>query len=328
MPANLTPMYYKAERDYRRAQTAQEQVDGLQRMLQLIPRHKGTDKLQADLKSRLSEARKQLKIQLNAPKGGQVFRIPRQGAGRVVILGGPNGGKSRILQELTDARPEVAEFPFTTRTPLPAMLHWQGVQIQLVDTPPVTPGQLPPWLLNLVRTADGVLLVADGSGDQAIEDTLAVIQEFEDRKTRFTETGGFDEQNYSIVNVASRVVMTHGRDAGSEIRLELLQETGRLKTVAVVVDLDDPELVESLKRQTFEMLNVIRVCTRPPGGPPDLQSPLTIPAGGTVEDLALQIHEDLAQRLKHARLWRGGDHEGQIVGREYQLRDGDVVELH
>jgi uncharacterized protein len=321
-------MYYKAERDYRRAQTASEQVDCLQQMLQLMPKHKGTDKLQASIKSRLSEARQNLKQQINAPKSGQAYRIPRQGAGRIVIIGGPNCGKSRILKELTRAEPDVAPFPFTTREPLPAMMEYEGIQIQLVDTPPITVGQLQPWLLNLVRTADGVLLVLDGSSDDAPDETMTVIREFESRKTRFTETGGFDEDNFSIVNLASRLVVTRASDRDSQVRSELLFEAGVSRVPTLGVELGDKQFVGVLKQRCFELLNIIRVFTKSPGKPPDMQAPLTIAHNGTVEDLAVQIHEDLARTLKHARLWGHGDHDGQVVGRDYRLRDGDVVELH
>ncbi len=328
MPANLTPMYYKAERDYRRAQTAAEQVECLQLMLQLMPKHKGTDKLQADIKSRLSEARQNLKQQINAPKSGQVFRIPRQGAGRIVIIGGPNCGKSRILKELTRAEPAVAPFPFTTREPLPAMMEYEGVQIQLVDTPPITAGQLQPWLLNLVRTADGVLLVFNGSSDDAPEETMAVIQELESRKTRLTEIGGFDKDSFATVNVASKLVVTHAADVDCQDRSQHFYETWVAQTSALGVELGEAHDVSTLKQRCFELLKIIRVFTKSPGKPADMRAPLTIADNGTVEHLAVQIHKDLARNLKHARLWGHGDHEGQIVGRDYRLRDGDVVELH
>ena len=328
MPANLTPMYLKAERDYRRAQTLTEQVEGLQLMLQLIPKHKGTDRLQADLKSRLSEARQSLKQQANAPRSGQTFRIPRQGAGRVVIVGGPNCGKSRILKELTRAEPEVAPFPFTTREPLPAMMEYEGVQIQLVDTPPITAGQLEPWMLNLVRTADAALLVLDGSSDDSPEETLAVIQEFSDRKTKFSTVTGFDETSFATVNIASTLVMTHADDRNCADRLHLFQDSARINYPVLSVDLNERQSVDVLRRRIFEQLNIIRVFTKPPGKAADLSSPLAVTKDGTVADLAAQIHEDLSRDLKRARVWGKGGHDGQIVGRDYVLRDGDVVELH
>jgi uncharacterized protein len=328
MPANLTPMYLKAEREYRRAQSVAEQVECLQVMLQLVPKHKGTDRLQADLKSRLSEARRTLQQQLNAPKSGQAFRIPRQGAGRVVIVGGPNSGKSRILKELTRAEPEVADFPFTTREPLPAMMDYDGVPIQLIDTPPVVFGQLEPWMLNLLRTADAALLVFNGASDDAPEETLAVVREFADRKTRFSTTTGFDELSFATVNIASILLVTHAADDEHAERLELLNDLMGVALPIHKVELDDHVTIEQLKREIFALLKIIRVFTKPPGQPPDMTSPLTIAIDGTVEDLAAQIHDDLAKSLKHAKIWGEGGHDGQIVGRDHQLRDGDVVELH
>lgn len=328
MPANLTPLYHKAEREYRRAQSVTEQIECLQLMLQRVPKHKGTDKLQADLKSRLSEARQQLKQQLNAPKSGLSFRIPRQGAGQIVIAGGPNCGKSRILKQLTRAEPEVADFPFTTRVPLPAMLEYGGVQLQLIDTPPVTSGRLEPWMLNLVRTADAVLLVMDGSSDDSPQDTAAVIQEFAERKTVLAEISGFDESSFAIVNIAATLVITHAADPDSMTRVELLNDVSLISIPVAYVELDDDSQMANLKQQCFRMLRLIRVFTKRPGETPDLTAPLTIPKDGTVEDLALQIHEDLAQQLKYARVWGPGGHDGQTVGREYVLREGDVVELH
>lgn len=328
MPANLTPMYLKAEREYRRAQSVAEQIECLQLMLQQVPKHKGTDKLQADLKSRLSEARQQLRQQLNAPKSGPGFRIPRQGAGQIVIAGGPNCGKSRILKQLTRAEPEVAEFPFTTRVPLPAILECDGVQLQLIDTPPVTPGRLEPWMLNLVRTADAVLLVMDGASDDSPLETAAVLQEFSERKTILTDVSGFDESSFSIVKVSTMLVVTHAGDSDCETRIQLLNDLVPLHIPVVQVELDEAADNEHLKQQCFSMLRLIRVFTKRPGQPADLTAPLTIPKDGTVEDLALQIHEDLAQNLKYARVWRTVGHEGQTVGREYVLREGDVVELH
>jgi len=328
MPANLTPMYLKAERDYRRAQSAAEQVECLQQMLQLVPKHKGTDKLQADIKSRLSESRQALKEQLNAPKSNQTFRIPRQGAGRVVIIGGPNCGKCRILKELTRAAPEVAPFPFTTREPLPAMMDYEGVQIQLVDTPPIIAGQLPPWMLNLVRTADAVVLVFNGSSDDAPEDTAAVVREFSCRKTQLSSWSGFAEDDLSIIHVPCELVVTHANDVDCDARIELLAELAPLTCLTHKAELEEEGSRETLRGRIFQQLNIIRIFTKPPGQSADMTSPLTISKGGTVEDLALQVHESIAESLQYARIWGGSNHAGEIVGRDYVLSDKDVIELH
>ena len=168
MPANLTPQYQRLEERYRKSQTLPERAELLDEMLATIPKHKGTEKLQAELKTKVKETKAELQAEASAPKKGpKTFRFPRQGCGQVLIVGAPNSGKSRILKELTKAEPEVAPYPFTTREPLPGMMPWEDVNVQLIDTPPITDAQFEPYLLNLVRAADAVVLAFDGSSDDA-----------------------------------------------------------------------------------------------------------------------------------------------------------------
>src|SRR5262245_8950114 len=183
MAVNATPQYRKAEEEYRRAHTPQEQIECLEKMLVLLPKHKASEKVQSDLKTRLKEARAELASEKAAPKKGKNYKFPRQGAGQVVILGGPNAGKSRLLVELTSAHPEVAPYPFTTREPQPGMMPWQDVTVQLIDTPPITDTFFEPYLPNLVRVADAALLCFDGSSDDAPDQTAEVVRQIESRKT-------------------------------------------------------------------------------------------------------------------------------------------------
>ena len=327
MPANLTLQYQKAEEEFRQAQTSQERLEGLERMLQLIPKHKGTEKLQADLKSRLKELRLEQQAERLAPKGGKVYRFARQGAGRIVIIGAPNAGKSRILKELTRAEPEVAEYPFTTREPLPGMMTWEDVVVQLIDTPPIVDGQLEPYLLNLVRTSDLVLLAFDGGSDDAPEQTLTVLTQLQQRKTRLSPATSFDEQDFSILRIRTLLVATRAADPECAGRLDFFQATIKSPLPATTVEFDDPPQIEGLKRQVFGALQLVRIYTRPPGRAAEDPAPITLPVSATVEDLALKVHRDLSDRLKFARIWRGAA-EPQNVGRDYVLADRDLVELH
>jgi ribosome-interacting GTPase 1 len=122
--------------------------------------------------------------------------------------------------------------------------------------------------------------------------------------------------------------VTHAANVDCQERLQLLHELWVGDSSTLSVELDEEDFVNALKQWCFKLLNIIRVFTKSPGKPADMGAPLTIADNGTVEDLAVQIHEDLARNLKHARLWGHGDHDGQVVGRDYRLRDGDVVELH
>lgn len=329
MPANLTPQYHRAELEFRRAQTAAEQAECLQRMLQLIPRHKGTERLQADLKTRLKETR--LRIQQEAAQGGRsspLGRMPRQGAGRIVLIGAPNSGKSRILRALTRAEPEVSPWPFTTRDPLPGMMAWRDVRVQLIDTPPIAGGSLDTWLLNLIRSADGVALVFDGRSDDAVPETSGVLQALRQRGVCLSTASGFAENDPRAFQVRTLVVATSADDPDCDLRLDMFREQSGGELPVQRVELDRPGSVAGLADALFDLLQVIRVYTRKPGGDVAETDPVTIPRGGTVEDLALQLHEELFQRLSWARVWGQNVHDGQTVGPQHVLSDSDIVELH
>jgi ribosome-interacting GTPase 1 len=328
MPANLTPQYSKAEEAYRKAQTAQERVDCLEQMLTLIPKHKGTEKLQADLKTRLKETREEAQVEKSAPKTVKSYRIPRQGAGTVIVIGAPNSGKSRVLQELTNAQPEVAPYPFTTREPLPGMMAWEDVHVQLIDTPPITEHHIEPYLTGFVRSADAVLLCFDGSSDDAPEQTAVVIEQFGSRKTQLDVASRFDEEDLSIVHVRTLLVVTRSDDPDAATRLEFLRELTPVPFQVIAAELDREASVAALRRAVYDALDVTRAYTKKPGKPADYADPYTIPRGGTVEDLALKVHQDLAASLKYAKIWAPDGTGGHTVGRDHVLSDRDLVELH
>lgn len=328
MPANLPPQYKKAEEEYRRAQTVAEQITCLETMLRLIPKHKGTEKLQVDLKTRLKEAKAEAEHERRAPKTGKSYRFPRQGAGTAVILGGPNAGKSRIVKELTHAHPEVAEYPFTTREPAPAMMPWHDAAVQLVDAPPVTAAHVEPYMTSLVRTADLALLCFDGSSDDAPEDTAAVVRQLADRKTRLDTFTGFADEDFTTLHVKTLLVVTRGADPDIETRLEFFHEACDTPFQTVRVELEDPASREALRDAIYNALGVIRVYTKAPGKPAEKTAPFSLRAGGTVEDLAGKVHHEIAEKLKFARVWGPSARDGQTVGREHMLLDGDLVELH
>lgn len=328
MAANLTVKYYLAEEAYRRAQTSEERLRRLEVMLSVIPKHKGTDHLQAAIRARIKEARQEVQAERNAPKQGRTFRIPRQGAGTVVVIGAPNSGKSRIVAELTNAAPEVADYPFTTREPFPAMMFCNDVLVQLVDTPPVSQTPIEPYLVNYVRTADLVVLAFDGSSDDAPEETLNVIQQLKIRKTLLSDRTGYDEGDFSNLQVRSLLVVTRADDEDSEMRASLLEEISPQELPTLRVELQNQGSVGTLPHAIYESLDLIRVYTKAPGKPAVYEQPFAVKSGSTVETLAERVHDDFVERLKFAKVWGEGGHDGQQVGRDHILNDGDMVELH
>ena len=329
MPANLTPQYAQAEEEYKKAKTAEERLAALKRMYAVMPKHKGTEKLQADLKTKISQAREEIEHEKRSPKkGGVSYKIPRQGAGQYVLVGGPNAGKSRLLTRLTRATPEVAPYPFTTREPHAGMMDWEDVQVQLIDTPPITADYIESYVSSMVRSADAALLLLDLGDDDGPFAAEAVIEQLAKRKTILagtppTTAGDATIQHVKTLLVANKMDLP---DAGS--RLEIVREMYGERFPVHVTAAEHGTGLEELRHTIYRELNVIRVYTKQPGKPPDLESPFTCPAGSTLIDFAALVHRDFAVSLKSARIWGTGVFDGQAVGREHVLHDKDVVELH
>src|SRR5437773_4822206 len=184
MAANLTPQYLEAEAEYKRAQTAEERLACLRKMYSLLPKHKASEKLQADLKTRISDTRKEIEQERKSPKKvGVSHKIPKQGAGQYIVLGAPNTGKSRLLTRLTRATPEVAPYPFTTREPHAGMMDWQDARVQLIDLPPITADFMEGYVSSMVRTADAALFLVDLGDDDGPFAAEAVLERLAQTKT-------------------------------------------------------------------------------------------------------------------------------------------------
>jgi ribosome-interacting GTPase 1 len=332
MAANLTPQYLEAEAEYKKAQTAEERLACLKKMYSLLPKHKASEKLQADLKTKISEAREEAERERKSPKKvGVSHKIPRQGAGQYVLLGAPNSGKSRLLTRLTRATPEVAPYPFTTREPHAGMMDWEDVRVQLIDTPPVTADFLESYLSSLVRSADAALLLIDLGDDDGPFAAEAVIERLAQTKTVLQGTGP------QAVGAADDPSIHHTRTlvAANKIdlpdaaeRLEVVQELFGQRFALHVLSAEHGTGLEELRDALYRFLNVIRVYTKQPGKPPDMAAPFTCPVGSTLLDMAALVHRDFAEGLKSARIWGTGVYDGQTVKRDHVLHDKDVVELH
>jgi small GTP-binding protein len=329
MPANLPPQYNKAEDEYRRAATPAERLEKLRELFRLLPKHKGTEKLQAELKQKISRARDELEGAKAGPKkGGPSYRVPREGAGQVVLVGAPNAGKSALLAALTNAKPEVAPYPFTTRAPYPGIMTWEDVRVQLVDLPPITADVLEPWMPGLIRSADAALLVVDLADDDAAEATAAVLDRLADSRTELVGTLPYDVEDEAVQHVKTLLVANKVDDPDAPTRLELLRERVGERFPIVETSCYTGAGLDDLRRMAYDLLGVMRIYTKVPGKPADRTRPFTVPTGSTILDLAREVHRDFEHSLKFAKVWGQGVFEGQTVKRDHELHDADVVELH
>jgi uncharacterized protein len=330
MPANLTPEYEKAERRYRQAASDEERLAALQEMLGAIPKHKGTEKMQADLKRRISQLRHEEQKAAHG-KGPDPFHIPRSGAGQVVLVGPPNTGKSSLLAATTHAAVKVADYPFSTVVPQPGMWDKDDVQIELVDTPPLTPEHVPTGLMGTIRNADVVCLVVE-AGDGALDQAEIVLGVLGARGLTLRSVPRMQLPAADASQRAGLMVVNKSDLGGREV-IQALKELYGGGTEATGLDVvsvsaQAREGLDDWFRRLWELLAMIRVYSKEPGKPPDMHKPFIVPAGATVAELARQIHRDLPERMKFARLWGHSRFEGQQVHKTEPLRDKDVVEIH
>jgi ribosome-interacting GTPase 1 len=323
MPANLTPQYHEAERRFRQATTPDEQLEALEAMMATIPKHKGTEHMRADIRRRMAKVRTEAaRSKKSAAKGPTWHHVPREGAGQIALVGAPNAGKSRLLAALTNANPVVAPYPFSTRTPLPGMVPYEDINIQLIDLPPIAPETAEPWLFALIRQADGALLVADLADDDLLAAMDGVIALTAEGRVEFARARG------EAGAPATRLVATKSDAPDAGVRLELLREAYGTRFDILPVSPETGEGLDALKQELFRLLSVIRVYTKAPGRRADKSVPFVFRRGVTVEEAAAVVHKDFAERLKYARVWGSRTYEGQMVQREHVLEDGDVLELH
>jgi ribosome-interacting GTPase 1 len=291
-------------------------------MMATIPKHKGTEHMRADIRRRMAKVRTEAARKRGSGRGPTWQHVPREGAGQIVLVGPPNAGKSRLLAALSHANPTVAPYPFATRIPLPGMVAFENVQIQLVDLPPVAPETAEPWLFALIRQADAALLVADVDSDDLLsgmEETLALISAG-NVALRAPEV---DDPGVPTLLVAAKADVSGAGD-----RLPILQEmiAGRFPLLTVSAEAETQ--IDVLRSEMFKLLDVIRVYTKAPGHRPDLSAPFVLKRGTTIQDAASVVHKDFVDRLKYARIWGARTFEGQMVQREHVLEDGDILELH
>ena len=331
MPANLTQQYHKAEAEYRKASTPDEELKWLQVMLAEMPKHKGTDHLQAQLKSKISSVKQDIDQQKKNPKkAGRSYKIPRQGAGTAVIIGGPNVGKSQLLTTFTRATPMVAPYPFTTTEPQPGMMDWEDVAVQLIDTPPITTDFCEPYVAGFIRSAELVLLMVDLGDDDGMEQVHDVVTKLNSGKTRLATSTYIDDDDVGLAFTRTFLVANKIDLPDAQTRLELLREMYSLPPFEEFhISTNDATTLEPLRSAIYDAMDVVRAYTKAPQKKEaDTDRPFTLKRGETLLDLAELIHNDYADNLKFGRVWGSAVHDGTVVKGDYVINDKDVIEIH
>lgn len=387
MPSNVTPEYLKAEDTYKSAKSPKEKLVALEFMLSMIPKHKGTEKMQLQIKRNLSKLKKEVEKEKELKKGGTggaSFFVRKEGAAQVALAGLPNSGKSTILNKLTGRDVGIGDYAFTTVKPTPAMLQYKGIQIQLVDMPGLIEGVslgkgMGGPLISAIRAVDAIVILVDLSVDP-VKDLELIIKELEAKGLRLNKkvpnidiqkipTGGieiigdnfliecnsqdvkkilqeervhnaiitikepvtltdiFEVLDSSLEYKKAIIIGTKGDLPGSKEGLERLEKHVKNFKVFPISAINNVNL-DILPSEIFSILGIIRVYTRSPGREIDNEA-MPMKIDSTALDAAKKVHKNLYKNFKFARVW--GDSakfDGQRVGPEHVLRDGDIIEIH
>jgi hypothetical protein len=326
MPANLPPQYFEAEQRFRQAKTPEDKIEALEEMLAIMPKHKGTDKLKAMLRERISKLKDQAQKKKGVSRQKTAYDIEKEGPAQTVIIGPPNTGKSSLVKLITNASPEVADFPHTTHKPTPGMAQYENIQFQLIDTPPLTKEYTEPALTDLIRRADIVVILLDLTADpmQQLEETLHILHSFR----IYSEACTIPEDLRKPPRIKKMLVAVNKTDRPEDKEtLYIFSELSGIKLPCIGISTHTAQNVTEFLNKLYELSGIIRVYTKPPGKEADKKSPFIVPLGSTLADLAGKVHNDFVSKLKYARAWGKSVRDGQMVQRDYILQDGDVVEL-
>jgi small GTP-binding protein len=213
MPTNLPAEAKRKWAEVSAAKNPREKLQLMQEFLSLVPKHKGTAKLCAQVKKQMATLRKEIeeKKRRKTGKGGPKFFIEKEGAAQIALIGLTNVGKSSLLANITNAKVEVSPTPYTTREPVPGMLAYEDVQFQIIEAPALMEGSADgkSWglqTLALARNADGIILMVDLS-QNPVEQLSQIFGEMEKARILVSKPRARVEFERKFMGAGLRIIL-------------------------------------------------------------------------------------------------------------------------
>ncbi len=300
MPINASYEYFNAEKIYLQAKTIEDKIIALEEMIKASPKHKGSENLLAELKTRLKKLKEK---QEKAKKSGKTTKKSiRKEHFQCVLLGLPNSGKSSLLAKLTNAQPKISPYPFTTSKPELGTMDYQKVKAQIVDLPSIGSAALDQGLIN---TADCIIIVIETLSDlEKISPYLKKAQ-------------------------GSQIIVINKSDLLSNEEQRKLEATIKSKKLnAILISSITNYNIEQLKEKIFQQMHVIRIYTKEPRKSPT-NDPIVLKENSTVKDIAESILKGFSNKIKETSITGpSSKFPNQKVGLSHILKDKDIVEFH
>jgi len=309
MPTNVTIEYQLAEKEYNEAATIEQKIRAIEKMLATAPSHKGAENLRANLKGRLSKLKSQAERERKQKSGAYQISVKKEGAAQIAVIGYTNSGKSTFLKKMTNAKPIISEYPFTTKIPEIGIIDYKGIKIQIVEIPAIFDNFIRsdkgPLFLGIIRQADLVVILLRNNPNEEFND---ILKELGKANIFFSKP----KKSNDYYTYLKAFVIINSKSRFSEEDFDS-------------ANINDANLIEKIWRK----LDLIYVNTKTPGKKPDYP-PVALKKDSNVQDLATHIHKDFLKKFRYAKVWGVSSKfaKGQVVGLSHILKEGDTVEFH
>ncbi len=296
MPINAHPEFLAAEKEYNLAQTLEEKIEKLKKMISHAPAHKGAENLRAQLKLRLKKLQQQLDKSKKSKKSSKTGI--KKADMQAVIIGLTNTGKSSLLSLLTNTKPEIADYNFTTKYPQQGIMNYASTQIQLIEIPAIESEY---YNRSIPHTADTLLII------------ITALNQIE------------KINNLLGKNPGKKIIIFNIKNPLDKRKLEATLKSKKYNYT--IINLHSQKNLEELKEKIFKSFDKIRVYTKEPGKEKS-PKPIILKPDSTVKDVAEKILHGFSKSVSETKIWGpSSKFAGQKIGLKHKLKDLDVIEF-